>query len=370
MAEHPDLAALREAIVAGGDPNLRDEDGRTLLHHAIAAQDATRVSFLLDSGADLEAKDAEGYPPTRVMFQEKHSPWGISFDVRHGYTKLRDQILDMLIQGRFKASLTFINQGQLYTAVHNGEVARVMEALTEADVTNLDIRLDDGTTPLHLAARGGHARIVKILLQGKAPRDARDQAGRTPLDVARDAGHAKVMELLHAPLVPAPESASAIDDRIVAATIAQIRDVYALEPGLEPLRNVVFCGDEVSCVVVMLNVPDLDPERTAVGPLDGARRIEGRFVSEDDAAALSDITGLHVMSAVDVVMDRVCAKLEGDLDGWRGVPHEQQLVVLYTNHFSDHIVQSRRVIAAQTRTASVDDYLQALTDESNARAGT
>ena len=39
-------------------------------------------------------------------------------------------------------------------------------------------------TPLHLAVKGGHVRVVKYLLQVGADIDRKDSRKRTPLDVA------------------------------------------------------------------------------------------------------------------------------------------------------------------------------------------
>lgn len=54
----------------------------------------------------------------------------------------------------------------------------------------------EGRTALHLAAAGGHARTVDLLLHNNADPNVRDAAGRTPLATAEAAGHADVAELL------------------------------------------------------------------------------------------------------------------------------------------------------------------------------
>ena len=46
---------------------------------------------------------------------------------------------------------------------------------------------EDGTTPMHVAARGGHAGAVRALLRAMRPRDwwnVRDVFGQRPIDVA------------------------------------------------------------------------------------------------------------------------------------------------------------------------------------------
>ncbi len=54
----------------------------------------------------------------------------------------------------------------------------------------------EGRTALHLAAAGGYASTVELLLHNNADPNVRDAAGRTPLATAEAAGHAAVVEML------------------------------------------------------------------------------------------------------------------------------------------------------------------------------
>jgi ankyrin repeat protein len=56
--------------------------------------------------------------------------------------------------------------------------------------------VEGGTSPLHLAARRGHASIVRLLLAAGADAQSRNGEGRTALDEARLACHADVAESL------------------------------------------------------------------------------------------------------------------------------------------------------------------------------
>ena len=51
-------------------------------------------------------------------------------------------------------------------------------------------RDQEGNTPLHLAAKGGHDGTVRILLSDGADATIRNNAGQTPLDLAKK--HPKV----------------------------------------------------------------------------------------------------------------------------------------------------------------------------------
>jgi ankyrin repeat protein len=57
--------------------------------------------------------------------------------------------------------------------------------------------VDEQTSPLIEAARGGHARVVRLLLDSGADANFRDATGKTALDVANEGGHVEVAKMLH-----------------------------------------------------------------------------------------------------------------------------------------------------------------------------
>ena len=79
--------------------------------------------------------------------------------------------------------------------------ARAGDVDETAAVLAMDNRLTrvtdpDGRTALHLAALGGHAGTVELLLHNNADPRVRDRAGDTPDALAERAGHAHVAALL------------------------------------------------------------------------------------------------------------------------------------------------------------------------------
>eukprot|EP00899_Mesostigma_viride_P011736 jgi/Mesvir1/20563/Mv06235-RA.5 len=74
----------------------------------------------------------------------------------------------------------------LLVAAEGGH-AGVVKSLLQKSVVPVDVNVADesGRTALHVAASRGHAEVVRLLvLEGKALVDARDKDGKTPLDLA------------------------------------------------------------------------------------------------------------------------------------------------------------------------------------------
>ena len=84
---------------------------------------------------------------------------------------------------------------EIHAAAQAGDLARVRE-LAGADRAQLTAADENGATPLHLAAAGGHLELARWLLESGAPPDATDSGGNTPLQGATLAGHLEVARLL------------------------------------------------------------------------------------------------------------------------------------------------------------------------------
>ena len=98
-----------------------------------------------------------------------------------------------------------------------------------------------GYTPLHYAARGGHAACVTLLLQARASVLARTQGGATPLMRAAFAGHADVCTLLLR-AGSAAEAQDADGETAAHKAAAQRQDatlavLLKAAPGAAELRN-------------------------------------------------------------------------------------------------------------------------------------
>ncbi|HXG46952.1 MAG TPA: ankyrin repeat domain-containing protein, partial [Methylomirabilota bacterium] len=60
------LAAAKLALLLGADVNAVNREGRTALHGAVLLGDQEMIRFLVENGADLEAKDMYGQTPLSI----------------------------------------------------------------------------------------------------------------------------------------------------------------------------------------------------------------------------------------------------------------------------------------------------------------
>ena len=64
------------------------------------------------------------------------------------------------------------------------------------NTAEVNIKNNEGATPLHLAANMGHKELAKLLLAYKADVNAQTNKGTTPLRVAVLKGHIDMVDLL------------------------------------------------------------------------------------------------------------------------------------------------------------------------------
>ena len=166
--------------------------GRTLLHIAAAEGTAEQVKILAKAGADVNAKDINGYTPLILAAQR-------------GNAETVKALLDSLkSQGKCKKALKKIDdwgRTALHLAAEEGHALVVEQLIGEGAKVDTKDRL--GRTPLMLAAQYGHEGAVKVLVdslksQGKCKKALKkiDDWGRTALHLAAEMGHAEVVKSL------------------------------------------------------------------------------------------------------------------------------------------------------------------------------
>ncbi|KAI9429172.1 hypothetical protein H4582DRAFT_2032752 [Lactarius indigo] len=150
----------------------------TPLHAALVMGHLEVARFLLEHGADVNAKDSFGDTPLRSF----------SKDGRMEVIRLLLEFgADVNIPGR-------LGDLALHRAAFNGHYETARLLLRYNADTNRRGYMD--RTPLYDASWMGHVEIVRLLIEHGADINAQDEFNRTPLYMASEGGFSEVVQLL------------------------------------------------------------------------------------------------------------------------------------------------------------------------------
>ena len=102
---------------------------------------------------------------------------------------------DLILHGMIQA---FVSGMTLLHIASRFGLSSVVSCILKQGTRNAEIeaRDEDGGTPLHHAAEGGHEAIVRYLLENRAQNDPSDKWSNTPMHLAAEGGHKGVVHLL------------------------------------------------------------------------------------------------------------------------------------------------------------------------------
>ncbi len=178
-----DPKAVESLLASGADPRAVDCENRSLLEMALSQWATNVVPALLAHGADLNTPGADGRTILRRAAGDWMS-WKIPYLLRQGAAVRPEEggspmlMLDVVRrdpgedEGMKQFRLRFI-----------GRCAKTARLLIGAGAL-VNIRDENGMTPLHYAVRNGYAECAEVLLKAGADANATNRAGQTPLAMA------------------------------------------------------------------------------------------------------------------------------------------------------------------------------------------
>jgi ankyrin repeat protein len=188
-----------------------DDSGFTPLHIAATAGRVDIIEYLLQRGADIEARTAGGQTP---LFQTVPLASAEAFDcllrkgarlgardnsgksiLQFALSWQRPAMADLILARGFAIEVEGPAAQEMLEEAANAGLATVVATLLSRSVP-VSAAPRNGTTLLHSAARGGLVEFAGRLLRAGARIDARDQHGLTPLHLAAFYGRDDVIGLL------------------------------------------------------------------------------------------------------------------------------------------------------------------------------
>ena len=158
-----------------------DKNGDTSLHLAVRSKNLDYIQSLCEKRVDVNAKNKEGLTPLHIA-------------AREGFIEAIKMLLDQYAD---VTALDNKKQTLLHQAAFHGHLIIIQELLGRDSVKGiLNAQNDTGSTALHLAALGGHAKIVTLFIESDAKLGIEDTDGQTPLHIAADNGREQIVREL------------------------------------------------------------------------------------------------------------------------------------------------------------------------------
>lgn len=155
---------------------------QTPLHLAAASGQIEVCKLLLELGANIDATDELGQKPIHAAAQNNYS-----------------EVVQLFLQQHPNLVMATTKDGNTcaHIAAIQGSV-KVIEELMKFDRTGVISarnKLND-STPLQLAAEGGHADVVRVLVRAGASCTDENKAGLTAVHLAAEHGHTNVLDVM------------------------------------------------------------------------------------------------------------------------------------------------------------------------------
>ena len=275
-----------------------DRHGRTPLHHAATSEEAASIGVLVDLGSNVNTVDSEGNTPLKwAVMCEKYSTleellkYGGVEDVE---CEQREEPSDEQRRQEFIAALDDETvRDLLVQSASTGDVQTVSAILDHGCPVDAVDRL--GYTALHGAVIGGHIEVIRELIARGASVGVQGSDGTTPLHHAANFGKLEVVcELLR------------LGGKSSMTMVAGIKGT--------PLHQAAFGGHK-EVVLVLLD---------AGCPID--------VLTSDGQSALHLVAGLGHVDLLGLLVERGLDINRGDADGYTSLHSAAQYGQLEAVH--------------------------------------
>lgn len=177
-AEAQSEETLVYLIESRADVSAKNKDGDVALHYAACTGRVGNLTMLLQASADICAKNNEGSTALHVA-------------VQNGQNDMAAKLIEL------GSSVTAVDEEgmtPLHCSTTRGDVTLATTLAKFGALVNAQTHI--GRTPLHLAALNGQKLMVSNLISLKALVDAQDSNGETALHCAACSGHTITAETL------------------------------------------------------------------------------------------------------------------------------------------------------------------------------
>ncbi len=192
-----------------------DRYKRSVLYYfAEKNSDPALLKFLLENGADIEAKQEDGSTPLMVAIWLKNDKAARALTDAGASIHARNNVHSTVLHlAAVKSPVAFVKEliqkgADVNAASINDNTTPLMDAANAGRADSVRLLLENGAkvnkqeaseekrTALHWAVIGKNPEVVKVLLEYKADKSLKDKNGLTPLELAVKRNLPKIAELL------------------------------------------------------------------------------------------------------------------------------------------------------------------------------